>query len=679
MSTDPKPERARRTQLQETLDTLGAAAQPTERTEHGTGAPPPLPPTTPDVPAELAGLQGYEIVKELGRGGMGVVYLARNKLINRPEVLKVMNNVLVGQPEAVERFLQEIRSAGRLSHPNVAATFSAHQLDGLLVLAMEYVEGDDLAKVVRQRGPLTVANACYCVHQAATALQRGFELGLVHRDIKPGNILLARQGKRLVVKVIDFGLAKAKSEVTTDRDLTGTNQMMGTPGYSAPEQLRDARTADIRSDIYALGCTLYYLLAGESPFKGKSALAIALAQETRVVRPLRELRPEVPEGLARVVARMMAREPAERFGQPGEVAEALVPFIKGAKEAPEDSGEATRVGANPERPAVSQEAAPPEPPTPQIRVTTRPSGAGIGAKQRRPGRKAFPVAWWPYAVMIGGGSLALLLALLLVGPVVWRADGESSETVPVSRADSKGTESLPVSYTNGLGMEFVLVPKGESWLGGGGGKPGNEKVVIKDDFYLGKYEVTQAEWEKVTGNNPSQFRTAAAVSPEGQKGFPVDNVSWEDCQSFVKLLNAQAQEAGWVYRLPKRAEWEYACRGGPGDRSASNFDFYCGKPANRLQRDQANFLRQAGTCPVGSYPPNRLGLYDMHGNVWEWCDDPLGPNDPRAGLRLLRGGSWRGDAERCRASVQDNWHPPSRRDSNLGLRVARVPAGSAGE
>jgi serine/threonine protein kinase len=205
----------------------------------------------PGVPPELAELSGYEIVRELGRGGMGVVYLARNKLIDRPEVLKVMNKALVGRPEAVLRFLQEIRSAGQLLHANVATTFSAHQLNDLVVLAMEYVEGDDLAKVVRERGPLPIPNACFCVHQAALGLQRGHELGLVHRDVKPGNILLGKQGNRPVVKVIDFGLAKAKSEVPAQRELTGTNQMMGTPGYSAPEQLYDAKSADTRSDVYA--------------------------------------------------------------------------------------------------------------------------------------------------------------------------------------------------------------------------------------------------------------------------------------------------------------------------------------------------------------------------------------------------------------------------------------------
>ena len=176
-------------------------------------------------------------------------------------------------------------------------------------------------------------------------MQRGHELDMVHRDIKPGNILLAKQGKRPVVKVIDFGLAKAKSEATIDRDLTGTNQMMGTPGFSAPEQLHDAKTADTRSDIYALGCTLYYLLAGAPPFKGNSALAIALAQDARAVRPLREVRPEVPEELAAAVAEMMANDPAGRFQLPEEVAAALVPFIEVLKSSPGEGAKRLWIGA----------------------------------------------------------------------------------------------------------------------------------------------------------------------------------------------------------------------------------------------------------------------------------------------------------------------------------------------
>jgi serine/threonine protein kinase len=300
----------------------------------------PLPP----IPSELADLRGYEITRKLGEGGMGVVYLARNTAMNRPEVLKVMNKSLVGKPEAVERFQQEIQSAAQLLHANVATAFSVHSHGDLLVLAMEYVDGADLAKVVRDRGPLPITNACFCAHQAAMGLQRAHEMGMVHRDIKPGNILLSKQGKRPIVKVIDFGLAKARSEIAAGRELTGTNQMMGTPGYSAPEQLDDAKSADIRSDIYALGCTLYYLLAGEAPFKGNSAYAIVLAQAAGTVRPVCDLRPEIPVELAAIVAKMMAKEPADRFQIPSEVAAALVPFFKGTKPSPSANAESRSSG-----------------------------------------------------------------------------------------------------------------------------------------------------------------------------------------------------------------------------------------------------------------------------------------------------------------------------------------------
>ena len=157
--------------------------------------------------------------------------------------------------------------------------------------------------------------------------------------------------------------------------------------------------------------------------------------------------------------------------------------------------------------------------------------------------------------------------------------------------------TLPPTFKNSLGMEFVLVPKGKSWLGGGGGKPGDKEVVIAQDFYLGKYEVTQEEWEKVTGLTPSGFsRTGGGkdavkdISDAELKRFPVENVSWDDAQVFLERLNKREKEAGWVYRLPKEAEWEYACRGGPlSDKLESAYDFYFDKPTNQLLPAQANF------------------------------------------------------------------------------------------
>ena len=259
---------------------------------------------------------------------MGVVYLAKNKLMGRLEVLKVVGRHLVERPGVLDRFLREIQSAARLQHPNIVTAYSAMRLGPSLVLAMEYVEGFDLAKVVKTKGPLPIAHACYFIHQAALGLQHAHERGMVHRDIKPANLILARDGKKAIVKVLDFGLAKVTSEGQTDSSLTREGQMVGTPDYIAPEQIRDAKSADIRADIYSLGCTLYYLLTGGPPFRGDHLWDVYQAHFSMEASPLNLVRPEVPVELAAVVAKMMAKEPGRRFQTPGEVARALTPFIK---------------------------------------------------------------------------------------------------------------------------------------------------------------------------------------------------------------------------------------------------------------------------------------------------------------------------------------------------------------
>ena len=193
---------------------------------------------------------------------MGVVYLAHNKLLDRSEVLKVISNALTVRLDAKERFMREIQLAARLEHENVVRAYGAMQIGELLVLVMEYVEGEDLGQVVQTQGPLPIPQACHYVRQAALGLQHAHERGMVHRDIKPGNLILVRSTPAHTVKILDFGLAKATSEKRQEVDLTGTGKMLGTPEYMAPEQMRDAAKADIRADIYSLGCTLYFLLSG---------------------------------------------------------------------------------------------------------------------------------------------------------------------------------------------------------------------------------------------------------------------------------------------------------------------------------------------------------------------------------------------------------------------------------
>ncbi len=285
-------------------------------------------PPASTLPPDLAEHPDYEIKRELGRGGMGVVYLAHNRLMGRDEVLKVMSRQIMERPGVLERFLREIRAVGKLRHPNIVTAYHAIRLRDSIVFAMEFVEGLDLSRIVKAKGPLLVNHACNFIYQAALGLQHAHEEGLVHRDIKPGNLMLASERSKATIKILDFGLAKVTREQKVDSTLTSEGQALGTPDFIAPEQIIDAQSADIRADIYSLGATLYYLLTGRPPFQANSLYDIYQAHISRDADLLNFVRPQVPSELAALVAKMMAKDPARRFQTPGEVAQALAPFFK---------------------------------------------------------------------------------------------------------------------------------------------------------------------------------------------------------------------------------------------------------------------------------------------------------------------------------------------------------------
>ena len=330
------------------------------------------PPAADTMPPGLADHPDYEVIKELGRGGMGVVYLAHNRLMGRDEVLKVMSRHIMDRPGLLARFLAEIRAVARLQHPNIVTAYSAFRLGESILFAMEYVEGLDLARMVKTKGPLPVAHASYFVSQAAQGMQHAHEQGMVHRDIKPGNLMLSHKGSRALVKVLDFGLAKATREAPVDGGLTNPGQALGTPDYMAPEQIRDAQKADIRADIYSLGCTLYYLLSGGPPFRAENLWDLYQAHHSMDAKLLNFVRPDVPVELAAVVAKMMAKEPERRFQTPAEVAQALTPFFKRGNERSQVPDlEVSQV----EQPAArsGRVEMPPVPPQPATRSTPAPA------------------------------------------------------------------------------------------------------------------------------------------------------------------------------------------------------------------------------------------------------------------------------------------------------------------
>ena len=277
------------------------------------------------VPSQLANYPGYKITKELGRGGMGVVYLAKNVQMDRLEVLKVLNERLLDHDGAKERFLREIRAVSKLSHTNIVTSYSILPLDNLMVFAMEYVHGMDLHKYIHKHHGLPVGLACSFAKQLASGLQHAHEKGLVHRDIKPSNVIVYKADGQLQLKILDFGLAKASSEEAA-AGLTQDGTMLGTPEYMSPEQTLNAAKADIRADIYSLGCTLYHMLTGKPPFTGTHG-AVLMAHAQREATPINLVRPEVPAELAAVVGKMMAKELKKRYQTPAEVGNALTPFV----------------------------------------------------------------------------------------------------------------------------------------------------------------------------------------------------------------------------------------------------------------------------------------------------------------------------------------------------------------
>jgi WD40 repeat protein/serine/threonine protein kinase len=300
----------------------------------------------------------YRLLDCIGAGGMGSVYLCEHLRMHRQVAIKVLPATQARDPANLERFYREARAVAALNHPNIVRAHDIDQDNQVHYLVMEYVEGDSLQNIIKKQGPLDPGRAAQYIAQAAAGLQHAHEAGLVHRDIKPANLLLDRQG---VVRILDLGLARffhdSQDEITKKHD---TGAILGTADYLAPEQVEDS-AVDIRADIYSLGATFYFLLAGHAPFHDKTVPQKLLCHRMRQPRPLAALRNDIPAGLAAVLDRMMAKKPEERFQQPQEIVRALLPWTQGAVAPPpqkrqrtEDRGQRTKDKGPPALPDISE-------------------------------------------------------------------------------------------------------------------------------------------------------------------------------------------------------------------------------------------------------------------------------------------------------------------------------------
>jgi serine/threonine protein kinase/formylglycine-generating enzyme required for sulfatase activity len=847
----------------------------------------------PQVMAPLRQLGDYQILREVGRGGMGVVYEAQQLSLGRHVAIKVLPSHALLDARQLGRFQREAKAAARLHHTNIVPVFGVGEQEGLHYYVMQFIKGlgldlvlDELRRLRqsggkrpptrgdspgrptsvpsdvsaadvarslltgdrrqpeaasarttapgepagerdegggrRDEGGLPGASASSHIPppsslsssgtsrlpgqsegstlsdsgsqywqsvarvgmQVADALAHAASQGVLHRDIKPSNLLLDDTGN---VWVTDFGLAKAD----TDGDnLTQTGDIVGTLRYMAPERFNGQ--GDLRSDIYALGLTLYEMLTLRPAFEeaDRNRLIRQVMHEDPV-RP-RKLNRGVPRDLETVVLKAIARDPAHRYPTPAEMADDLKRFVEDRpvrarrisnaeklwrwgrrnplpasllavivvvvlagftgvfwqlREAEKQQREAekqARIAATQEQEA-RQEAEKARKASEflvsilQISEKNTQGGNTTARQILADAERRIPVEFAdqpdlredlmaviekvkrgiaraaPQAMILeargtvrlqsatgadkasGAQALANLDDRLTLAPdaeaqLVFLSDFHKEWVKPdrevtITPGGCEPADAV-LKRDDGILMTFVPLPKGTFYMGWDGRTKG-VRTEIKEDFEIAAYDVTQGQWQAVMGNNPSWFSrqgngrlSLLDVSDEELKLFPVEMVSWEDAKAFIKRLNEKERGRGYLYRLPTEEEWEYACRGGSTSEKECSSYFFLDGPAYELLTDQANYngnfpfgMSPRGknverTTRVGAYPPNRLGLCDMHGNVWQWCDDGTVP----VGLanRACRGGGWNGTAAACQAGYRDV-RVQTDRTHYRGFRLVRVP------
>jgi serine/threonine-protein kinase len=410
-------------------------------------------------PARAKRLGKYEVVAHIATGGMGAVYKAIDSVLKREVALKLLPPDMASQPEALERFRREARNAARLRHENIVTIYEFDQFGNIFYLAMEFIDGIDLLEYIRRKGRLDPEEARVVTIQAARALEHAHAQGVVHRDVKPSNFLVSRKGDSLVVKMSDFGLARETSD--EDGRVTRDGHTVGTVDYMSPEQARNSRSADCRSDIYSLGCTLYHMLAGKAPFAGGSITERLCKHAEDEPPDLRQFNPRISEALCAVVRRMLAKNPAERYPTPGALLRDLIRL-----ESATDPLRSTEVlaglalAAGEKAPKAKQQApAPPHIlPPPQRRFRRRAPAAGAA-----PG----PPSLWSNPWTWGLGGVAIALVLAGVGIVVLLRSPRSqpdpvTDVPPPPRILPPNRESAPVPQVSNPSPEPVTSPAAPS-------------------------------------------------------------------------------------------------------------------------------------------------------------------------------------------------------------------------
>jgi serine/threonine protein kinase len=620
--------------------------------------------SAPLQPDELGRLDHFRILKELGRGGMGLVFLAEDTKLDRKVALKVLLPAFARDTQARSRFLREAKAAAKIRHDHVITIYNVGEASGMPYISMELLKGRSLDSYLREKGELPLAQVLRIGREIALGLGEAHRCGLVHRDIKPANIWLEAPKGR--VKILDFGLARHQH--SDDTHLTANGAILGTPAFMSPEQAQ-GHEADARADLYSLGAVLYRLATGRPPFAGSTTMAVLTSVVLRDPPLVCSVNPQVPQEVGAIIGKLLSKSPEQRFSSAEDFLEEWERVMRGSGRTERDPQSLHSFGVN-------VAIAPGAPPIPvdlssiPVAQLVPPSNANsefvlpLIARNSRRCIRIFAISLF-IAMAIGISTQVFHLK-----PSAVQSDGES-------KADEKGAEAaLPKKITNSIEMELVRIDPGRFSMGAPADKSVGDNtlhdVEISKPIYLGKYEVTREQFERVMKKNPSTpiyIGKGIPLPSTDTKAYPVCNVSWYEAKEFCQKLS---ELEGKIYTLPTEAEWEFACRAG----TTTVYSF-----GDTFHDAEANLSTIGGRLKeVGRHPPNPWGIFDMHGNVREWCEDgydrefyksspttdPLAPLKQTA--RVVRGGSY-SDSSQTGTSAFRNSQVPAERDSRTGFRV----------
>ena len=558
-------------------------------------------------------INGFTLQRLLGTGGMAEVWYAENE-IGLKAAVKILSEELSHNAQMQERFLNEAKVMVKLDHPNIRKVYGYGSIDGRPAIIMEYLDGSDLKKRMKDGQRFTQEELVKWWNQLVDALNYTHAQNIVHRDIKPSNIFIDQKGN---AKLLDFGIAKVAD--TTTGTLTGST--LGTRIYMSPEQVKDPKRVGTASDVYSLAVSFVHLLTGKAPYDSTTSSDYDI-QVSIVTKPVDVSK--VPVEWRGFLVPYLAKNPEDR--------PVLRPFEAGTSEAPDKTDESNDEGT------IVGDASKKQEPKIEDESKNKKKWLWIG---------------------LGIAAAAVVALVVLSKP---KSEEPLEEVVEASSTIS--TDDLTIT-ANGVSFVMKPVEGGTFQMGSDDSEADSDEKpvhsVTVSTLYMGETEVTQALWKAVMGSNPSSWKG---------DNLPVEHVSWNDCQEFIRKLNSLT---GRNFRLPTEAEWEYAARGG----SRSGGTKYAGSSSIG---SVAWYTDNSGskTHAVKGKSPNELGLYDMSGNVWEWCSDWYGnygsgsqtnPKGPSSGSRrVLRGGSWIINASYCRVSYRIN-AVPGIRNYDSGFRL----------